>query len=288
MVDICGITGRITSVFSLFCASIIQLVLKTNLALIIGNFCLHWGLLSHEGVEFIWDTDYISPGDIHQLLNLPTLEGLLSHIFSSGFPKNFCLPTSLFIASVVPSQTLHWQNNPNVKILTLKQVPLKGIYVTLGIDRALALWGAGNKWKFPILVIDGGTALTYTGADANHTLVGGAILPGLGLQLTSLGEKTGQLPYVIPPESLPQRYGLKTQAAIQSGVIYTLISGVKDFIESWWEDFPQSPVVITGGDRRLLYNYLQIQYPAIAKRLLIDGNLIFMGMKKIIFNNFNS
>ena len=165
---------------------------------------------------------------------------------------------------------------------------MHGLYSTLGIDRALALWGAGNKWKFPILVIDGGTALTYTGADANHTLVGGAILPGLGLQLASLGKKTGQLPYVIPPESPPQRYELNTQTAIQSGVIYTLISGVKDFVESWWEDFPESSVVITGGDCRLLYNYLQVQYPVIAKRLHIDRNLIFVGMKKIIFNKCNS
>ena len=52
----------------------------------------------------------------------------------------------------------------------------------------------GETGGFPMLVIDAGTALTFTGADANQCLVGGAILPGLRLQLASLGQKTGQLP----------------------------------------------------------------------------------------------
>ena len=272
------------------CGKLIKFVFdssETNLALMIGNSRSHWGLLTRQNLEITWDTDYLSPDIIHQFLQLSTLEGLMSRIAPFGFPRDYHLPTSLFLASVVPSQTLHWQDKYNIKIITLEQVPLQGLYLTLGIDRALALWGAGNNWGFPVLVVDGGTALTFTGADANHTLVGGAILPGLGLQLASLGEKTGQLPHVILPKSLPQRYALNTQTAIQSGVIYTLISGIKDFIESWWEDFPQSPVVITGGDRQLLYHYLQIQYPAIAKHVVVEKNLIFMGMQEIIFSTHN-
>ena len=31
-------------------------------------------------------------------------------------------------------------------------------YATFGVDRALALRGAGEKWGWPVLVIDGGTA----------------------------------------------------------------------------------------------------------------------------------
>lgn len=47
-----------------------------------------------------------------------------------------------------------------------------------------------------ILVIDAGTALTFTAADADQRLVGGAILPGLGLQRSSLAQKTATLPRV--------------------------------------------------------------------------------------------
>jgi type III pantothenate kinase len=156
------------------------------------------------------------------------------------------------------------------------------MYPTLGIDRALALWGAAQTWGFPILVIDAGTALTFTGADANHHLVGGAILPGLGLQLATLSGRTGQLPTVELPQQLPQRYALNTQQAMQSGVIYTLVAGIKDFIEAWWRDFPQGNVAITGGDRTLLVNYLQSQFPEIAARLMVEQNLIFWGMRSLL------
>ena len=167
-------------------------------------------------------------------------------------------------------------------MITLDQVPLQGMYSTLGIDRALALWGAGQKWGFPILVIDGGTALTFTGVDAKGCLVGGAILPGIGLQLATLAGRTGQLPIVDLPQQLPPQYALNTQEAMQSGVIYTLMAGIKDFIQAWWYSFPQGHVVVTGGDRTVLVSYLQSQFPEIATRLLVEPNLIFWGIGEIV------
>ncbi len=193
-------------------------------------------------------------------------------------------PISLAIASVVPSQTAIWQTYPNVQVITLEQIPLQGMYPTLGIDRALALWGAGKTWGFPMLVIDAGTALTFTAADANECLVGGAILPGLGLQFATLGQKTGQLPLIETQliSSLPPRFALNTPEAIQSGVIYTLLAGIKDFIEAWWQLYPEGNVAIKGGDRTIVFNYLQALYPAIAPRLNVEPNLIFWGMEKIV------
>ncbi|MBR8837395.1 MAG: pantothenate kinase [Stigonema ocellatum SAG 48.90 = DSM 106950] len=215
---------------------------------------------------------------------LPTPHSPLPLLYSSPSPP---LPTPhsplpLLLASVVPSQTAIWQSYPNVRVITLDQVPLQGVYSTLGIDRALALWGAGKNWGFPMLVIDAGTALTFTACDANHYLVGGAILPGLGLQLATLAGGTGQLPTVDLPQQLPQRYAVNTKEAMQSGVIYTLLAGLKDFVEAWWELFPQGNVAMTGGDRTLLINYLQSQFPEIAARLLVEPNLKFWGMREIV------
>ncbi|MUG96226.1 pantothenate kinase, partial [Scytonema sp. UIC 10036] len=188
----------------------------------------------------------------------------------------------LLLASVVPSQTELWQSYPNLRVITLDQIPLQGLYPTLGIDRALALWGAGENWGFPMLVLDAGTALTFTGADANKRLVGGAILPGLGLQLATLAEKTGQLPMVEIQEQLPQRFALKTEEAMQSGVIYTLVAGIKDFVEAWWRDYPEGKIAMTGGDRTLLMNYVQSQFPAIAAHFYVEQNLIFWGMQAVL------
>ncbi|MEC4814341.1 MAG: pantothenate kinase [Scytonema sp. PMC 1069.18] len=231
------------------------------LALIIGNSRLHWAWFRGETLLRTWDTNH-----------LPSPQTL--PIDYSSLP--------LYLASVVPSQTALWQSYPNVRIITLDQVPLQGIYSTLGIDRALALWGAGQQWGFPMLVIDAGTALTFTGADGNKCLIGGAILPGLGLQLATLTTRTGQLPSVELPHQLPQRFALNTQDAMQSGVLYTLVAGIKDFVEAWWRSYPFGKIAMTGGDRTVLFNYLQSQFPEIAAQIIVEPNLIFWGIREII------
>ncbi|BAY28416.1 Baf family transcriptional activator [Nostoc carneum NIES-2107] len=256
------------------------------LALEIGNSRLHWALFFGAKLDCTWDTDYLPESVIQQLAQCQTLDDLPPEVL---FPLSPCplvpsSPLPLAIASVVPSQTALWRTYPNVQVITLDQIPLTGLYPTLGIDRALALWGAGKTWGFPMLVIDAGTALTFTAADADECLVGGAILPGLGLQFTSLGQKTGQLPLIETQviASLPPRFALNTPEAIQSGVIYTILAGIKDFIENWWQLFPEGKVVIKGGDRTILLNYLQALYPAIASRLTVEPNLIFWGIEKIV------
>ncbi|MEM1393145.1 MAG: pantothenate kinase [Cyanobacteria bacterium P01_H01_bin.150] len=250
---------------------------KTWLALIIGNSRLHWGLFNQNNLIKAWDTNYLTESEIKILAENKNLEQTLSHLFFPPSP-----PSPLFIASVVPTQTKLWENHPNTKFITLNEIPINNLYPTLGIDRALALVGAGETWGFPILVIDAGTALTFTGAECNRNLIGGAILPGLGLQFSTLTSQTGQLPNVELPQQLPPRYAVNTSEAIQSGIIYTLIAGIKDFIETWLQDFPETKIAITGGDRKLLFNYLKSQYPQIATKIIVEKNLILLGIQKTI------
>ncbi|MBD2384574.1 pantothenate kinase [Cylindrospermum sp. FACHB-282] len=262
------------------------------LGLMIGNSRLHWALFIGENLDSAWDTDYLPESVIQQFAQAHTLEKFPPSVISqlSTIPRDTALsvPYPITLASVVPSQTALWQTLPNVRIITLDKIPLLGVYPTLGIDRALALWGAAKTWGFPMLVIDAGTALSLTGADANQCLVGGAILPGLGLQLATLGQNTGQLPLLEAQliKALPPRFALNTPEAIQSGVIYTLLAGIKDFIEAWLFLFPESKIALTGGDRTLLKKHLQTQFPEIATRLFIEQNLIFWGMGKIVIENY--
>ncbi|QFS46325.1 pantothenate kinase [Nostoc sphaeroides] len=258
------------------------------LALEIGNSRLHWALFIDETLYSAWDTDHLPESVIQHLAECQTLNDLLENIFPQGeFLTNTLPLCPLLVASVVPSQTAIWQIYPNTRVITLDQVSLKGVYPTLGIDRALALWGAGKTWGFPMLVIDAGTALTFTAADANECLVGGAILPGLGLQFATLGQQTGQLPLVEMQNfpSLPARFALNTTEAIQSGVVYTILAGIKDFIEAWLQLFADGKIAIKGGDRTLLLNYLQALYPEITAPLIVEQNLIFWGICKIIMGD---
>ncbi|WP_017652053.1 pantothenate kinase [Fortiea contorta] len=268
--------------------------MTTQLALMVGNSRLHWALLINNTLDSTWDTDYQPESVIQRIAESSTVDDLPPEIFpphhkrekQQQIIKKNSSPLPLLLASVVPTQTALWQTYPHIRLITLDQIPLKRLYPTLGIDRALALWGAGKQWGFPILVIDAGTALTFTGADANQCLVGGAILPGLGLQFATLGQKTGQLPQIETHSvSLPPRFALNTSQAIQSGVIYTLVAGIKDFMTAWWELFPESNIAITGGDRHLIVNYLQEWDSAIATKLIIEPNLIFWGMQKIAIDD---
>lgn len=185
----------------------------------------------------------------------------------------------LYILSVVPRQLSWWQAVPNHRVLTLVDVPLGGKYETLGCDRAVAAYGVRQHYGAPVLVIDGGTAWTLTAIDVHGVLRGGAILPGLALQYQSLHQGTAALPDLQLSTGLPARWSTETIAAIHSGVQYTLLAGVKDFIQAWRADNPESPVVLTGGSGAWLWQQLsKAHYP----HLYHEPDLILQGMVALI------
>jgi type III pantothenate kinase len=260
-------------------------VAESWLALAIGNSRLHWAWFVGQTLNLAWDSHH---------LPTPTVRALIKQWTSGRLPAEILPPPvvswhksrtwsqpPLYLASVVPNQTQLWQTYPATKIITLDRIPLTGLYPTLGIDRALALLGAGETYGYPILAIDAGTALTLTGADARRQLVGGAILPGLRLQLQSLWQKTAALPAIELPPKLPTRWASRTSEAIQSGVIYAILAGLEDFIADWHRQFPNSGIAIAGGDATLLQNYFQEQFPKNPPQLTIDPHLIFWGMRSL-------
>ncbi|MEG4801862.1 pantothenate kinase [Microcoleus sp. ARI1-B5] len=270
---------------------------QIKIALAIGNSRLHWGLFAGETLEKTWDTEHLKADAVSALCEEEKAEYLVQTVMGSieeisagnllcrtatgavSSPHTLsAVPLPLVLASVVPQQTAIWQSYPEARIITLDQLPIGGLYPTLGIDRALALLGAGNQLGWPVLLIDAGTALTFTGADVNRRLVGGAILPGLGLQLSSLGQKTAALPSVSLPDNLPHRWATDTAGAIQSGVVYAAVAGVRDFIEDWRRLFPNSKIAVAGGDRTLLLQYLTAAFPDTASSVIDAPEAIFWGI----------
>ena len=71
-----------------------------------------------------------------------------------------------------------------------------GCYDTLGVDRAAAAYFAYHCFKAPVLVLDGGTALTYTACDAQGKLMGGGISLGILSRFRALSDYCGQLPLI--------------------------------------------------------------------------------------------
>lgn len=232
---------------------------KPWLGLMIGNSRLHWAYCSGNAPLQTWVTDYKPKS-----AQLPVLLGKVP----------------LMLASVVPEQTEVWRVY-QPKILTLKNLPLVNLYPSFGIDRALAGLGTGLTYGFPCLVVDGGTALTITGFDQDKKLVGGAILPGLGLQLATLGDRLAALPKLEMDQltELPDRWALDTPNAIFSGVVYGVLGALQSYLQDWQKLFPGAAMVITGGDGKILHGFLKEHSPNLS--VAWDDNLIFLGMAAI-------
>jgi type III pantothenate kinase len=226
-------------------------------ALVIGNSRLHWAEFCDRQLQKTWNAPHFS-GDEPQPI--------------------FAAPEDVWIASVVPQQSQFWANYASAHWIQLQDVPVQNLYPTLGIDRALALWGAIACYGGPVLVIDAGTALTFTGADGNHALVGGAILPGMRLQFEALHQGTAQLPNVAAARLMGDRWQLSTEGAILSGIGYTLAAGIQSFVEDWWCRFPGSAVVVTGGDGDRIHRQLQQSAPELSDRLTVNSDLVFLGI----------
>jgi type III pantothenate kinase len=230
--------------------------LNHHLAIAIGNTRIK---------AVIWGSDrQILEEYAYTHVQLPVLEAKLAD-------RDFA---DIAIASVVPELLTSWHELPQTKILKTADVPLRSLYATMGCDRALAAYGAGEIYGYPVLVIDAGTAITLTGIDADKALVGGAIVAGLRSQFAVLHKNTAILPDLLIPKTLPERWATDTNSAIQGGVAHILISGLQAYINDWRSQFPNSKVIITGGDGEHLGKWgLKVD--------IIDENLIFRGIRAL-------
>ncbi len=86
-----------------------------------------------------------------------------------------------------------------------------------GIDRRLQVLAASHLAGGEAAVVSCGTAITVDLGDADGGLLGGAILPGLGLGAHALATGTARLPEV-PLEGLVQMPAVDTEEAIRTGL----------------------------------------------------------------------
>jgi len=131
---------------------------------------------------------------------------------------------------------------------------------------ALAAW---TRFKGACLVVDFGTALTFTAVDGTGTIVGVSIAPGLGTAAGSLASATAQLPSV-PLEAPPSAMGKNTVQAIQAGVVLGYTGLVEYLVRKIKEELGGAKVVATGGLCRVLMG-LTDAFDAVEPDLTLDG-----------------
>ncbi|MFE4105162.1 pantothenate kinase [Almyronema epifaneia] len=252
------------------------------LALIIGNTRLHWGVFAQESLQATWHTRYLNAHDVATLIHHRFDSAAWRQITFAPVPdleRSASQPIKLWLASVVPAQLQLWQAYRGLQLVERDRLWIKNLYATLGIDRILALVGAGEQYGWPALVIDAGTALTFT-AGNQHQFLGGAILPGLKLQMQALATGTAALPNIDRWEVIPpQRWAFDTAEAMRSGVFYTQMAGVQDYLTDWWRRYPQGQALLTGGDSPILSLYLKKIRPDLSERLSVNEDLAFWGIQ---------
>lgn len=142
----------------------------------------------------------------------------------------------------------------------------------IGTDLVADATAAFIRYQTPCMVIDFGTALTFTTISKSGEILGVAIAPGLWTALNSLTGNTAQLPdvqLVSPPSVL----GTNTIHAIQSGMVLGFAGLVDSIVSRTEEELGESLMVVaTGGLASVLFN--------VAKKIqLIDENLTLDGLK---------
>jgi type III pantothenate kinase len=124
----------------------------------------------------------------------------------------------------------------------------------VGTDRLLNAAAAWDRLKQACVIIDAGTAVTVDFVDGEGTFHGGAIAPGVTMQLKALHEHTDALPLVTFRKPSADAWGKNTTEAMLRGV-YEGVRGLAwKLVERYAEAYGAFPLVIaTGGDADALF-----------------------------------
>ncbi|HNT76584.1 MAG TPA: type III pantothenate kinase [Anaerolineae bacterium] len=128
------------------------------------------------------------------------------------------------------------------------------------------------------IVVDFGTATTFTAVSAQAEFLGVAIAPGLNLAASALAGGTAQLPQIAltPP---PRAIGTNTVHSIQAGIVLgyvDLVSGMLDRFRA--ELGAKTEAIATGGLSRLIA-------PLTGRFQVIDPWLTLEGIRLIALRN---
>jgi type III pantothenate kinase len=140
----------------------------------------------------------------------------------------------------------------------------------IGADLVANSVAAFTKYGNYTMVVDFGTALTFTTVGGNSDILGVAIAPGLQTAMSSLAGNTAQLPFVhlaLPPSVL----GDNTTHAIQSGIIYGYTGLVDFIIEKTEQELNHKLNVVATGGLSSVISPLTKNIKNVDKMLTLEG-----------------
>jgi len=241
----------------------------------IGNTNIVFGVSQQNEWLKIWriQTDLLKTADEYEVI--------FRSLFTSCNIRESEIARSV-LSSVVPSlirpfreMLVHLLVRPPflVEPAMYKKLPVEILSPhEIGTDIVADATAAYIRYGGPCMVIDFGTALTFTTISKTGKILGVAIAPGLLTALKSLTGNTAQLrdvQLVAPPSVL----GDNTIHAIQSGIILGFAGLVDSMVAQTEVELSEKiNVIATGGLSSVLQNIS-------ARIQIIDENLTLDGLK---------
>lgn len=141
----------------------------------------------------------------------------------------------------------------------------------VGADRIVNAVSAIEKYGYPLIVVDFGTATTFCAISDKSEYLGGTIAPGIKISSEALFQRASKLPRVelIKPGSVICK---STVTAMQSGIIYGYVGLVDKIIEMMKKELNHDDVkvIATGGLSTLIASETK-SIDHVDKFLTLDG-----------------
>ncbi|GGZ20909.1 type III pantothenate kinase [Echinicola pacifica] len=140
----------------------------------------------------------------------------------------------------------------------------------MGTDLMANACAAYQHYQQACIIVDFGTALTFTIVDEQGNIAGVNIVPGLKTALNSLFATTSKLPQVkleLPSSVI----GKDTVHSIQAGILYGYTGLVKGMLSSIRSELPLDfKVIATGGLSKILTT-LKSDFDMVDQNLTLEG-----------------
>ncbi|PRY89270.1 type III pantothenate kinase [Mongoliibacter ruber] len=140
----------------------------------------------------------------------------------------------------------------------------------IGSDLMCNVAAAYEKFKDTAIIVDFGTALTFTAIGQDGKVLGVNIVPGLKTAIKSLFSNTSKLPEVelkLPKSAL----GRDTIHSIQSGILYGYTGLVKGMLETMQQEIGKPCHVIATGGLSSILTTLKDTFESVDRNLTMEG-----------------
>lgn len=151
------------------------------------------------------------------------------------------------------------------------KLPVKSLRPSeIGSDLMCNVMAAFSRHSKPVIVVDFGTALTFTAVGENGEILGVNIVPGLKTAIKALFMDTSKLPEVelkLPESAL----GQNTVHAIQAGILYGYTGLVKGMIAAIAAETNLKFTIVATGGLAAILTTLESTFDEVDRNLTLEG-----------------